>query len=101
MDALSLSAVEESQTTTAAEAAGAEHAARWFFIAAALIALADIVIAPWLTHELPNALVVAALILALAGVAADLAAGMPRVASARSRLPERALASEGWSAFAV
>jgi hypothetical protein len=101
MDALSFSAVEESQTTVAAEAVGAQDAARWFFIAAALIALADLLIVPWLKHELPNALVVAALVLALAGIAADLAAGTPRAASARSRLFERALASDGWSAFAV
>ena len=101
MDALSLSAGEESQTKAAGEAAGAQHAARWFFIAAALIALADILIVPWLRHELPHALVVAALALALAGVAADLAAGTPRAISARSRLLERALASERWSAFAV
>ena len=101
MDALSLSVAQESQTTAAAEATGAEHAARWFFITAALIALADILTVPWLRHELPNALVVAALVVALAGAAADLAAGKPRVASARSRLLERALVSEGWSAFAV
>jgi hypothetical protein len=101
MDALSLSAVEESQTTAGAEAAGAQDAARWFFIAAALIALTDVLIVPWLRHELPNALVIAALVLALAGIAADLAAGKARVASAQSRLLERALASDGWSAFAV
>ena len=101
MDALSLSVAQESQTTAAAEATGAEHAARWFFITAALIALADILTVPWLKHELPNALVVAALVLALAGAAADLAAGKQRVASARSLLIERALAWEGWSAFAV
>jgi len=101
MDALSLTAVEESQTAAAAEAADTQDTARWFFIAAALIALADIVIAPWLKHELPDALVVAALVLALAGLAADLVAGSPRVASARARVLERALASDGWAAFAV
>ena len=101
MDALSLSAVEESQTTAAAEAAGTQDAARWFFIAAAMIALADILIVPWFKHELPNALIVGALVLALAGIAADLAADTQRVAAARSRLLEDALASDGWSAFAV
>jgi len=39
MDALSLTAVEESQTAAAAEAADTQDTARWFFIAAALIAL--------------------------------------------------------------
>jgi hypothetical protein len=101
MDALSLSSVEESQTPAIAEAAGAQDAARWFFIAAALIALADIVIVPRFKHELPNALVVAALALALAGIVADLAIGSRRAGSARWRLLERALASDGWSAFAV
>ncbi len=101
MDALSLSAVEESQATAAAEAADTQDAARWFFIAAAMIALADILIVPWFKHELPNALIVAALVLALAGIAADLAAGTQRVAAARSRLREDALASDGWCAFAV
>lgn len=101
MDALLLSAVEESQTTAAAEAAGTQDAARWFFIAAAMIALADILIVPWFKHELPNALIVGALVLALAGTAADLAADTQRVAAARSRLLEDALASDGWSAFAV
>jgi hypothetical protein len=101
MDALSLSAVEESQTTGAAEAADAQDAARWFFIAAALIALADVLIVPWFKHELPNALVVAALVLALAGIVADLAAGTQRFAAARSRLLDGALASDGWCAFAV
>ena len=101
VDALSLSAVEESQTTAAAEAAGTQDAARWFFIAAAMIALADILIVPWFKHELPNALIVGAFVLALAGIAADLAADTQRVAAARSRLLEDALASDGWSAFAV
>ena len=59
MDALSLSAVEESQTTAAAEAAGTQDAARWFFIAAALIALADILIVHGSSTNLPNALIVA------------------------------------------
>ena len=76
-------------------------AARWFFIAAALIALADIPIASWFTHELPKALVVAALALALAGTVADLAIGPRRAISARWRPLERALASDGWCAFAV
>jgi len=79
----------------------AQDAARWFFIAAALIALAGIAIVPWLKHELPNALVVAALMLALAGIAADLASGTRRAAPARWDSLERALASDGWCAFAV
>ena len=45
-----------------------------------MIALADILIVPWFKHELPNALIVGALVLALAGIAADLAAGTQRVA---------------------
>src|SRR5271169_465737 len=78
-----------------------QDAARWFFMAAALIALAEILAVPWRKHELPNALVVAALALALAGIVADLAIGTRRAASARSRLAERVLASDGWCAFAV
>ena len=45
--------------------------------------------------------VLTVLVLALAGLAADLVAGSPRVASARARVRERALASYGWAAFAV
>ncbi len=102
MNALSLSALEESQITAAAEdVAGAQDAARWFFIAAALIALTDLLVIPWLKHDLPNALVLVAFVLALAGIVADLAAGMQGVAAARSRLLKRALASDRWSVFAV
>lgn len=78
-----------------------QDAARWFFIAAALIALADILIVPWFKHVLPNALVVTALALALAGIVAGFATGSRREASTRSRLLERALVSDGWSAFSV
>ncbi len=78
-----------------------QDAVRWFFIAAALIALADIAIVPWFKHELPDALVVAAFALALVGIVADLAIGTRRAAPARSRLVERVLASDGWCAFAV
>jgi hypothetical protein len=102
VNALSLSALEESQITAAAEdMAGAQGAARWFFIAAALIALTDLLVIPWLKHDLPNALVLVAFVLALAGITAGLAAGMQGVAAARSRLLQRALASDRWSAFAV
>lgn len=78
-----------------------QDAARWFFIAAALIALADIALVPWLKHEFPNALVVAALAVALAGIGADLAIGARPAASARWSFAERALASDRWCAFAV
>jgi hypothetical protein len=78
-----------------------QDTARWFFIAAVLIALADILVAPWFTHELPNALVVAALALALAGIVAELAVVLRRAISARGHLIERAVASDGWCAFAV
>jgi hypothetical protein len=78
-----------------------QGAARWFFIAAALIALADTALVSWLKHELPDSLVVSALALALVGIATDLAIGTPRSDSARWSLIERALASDGWSAFAI
>jgi hypothetical protein len=99
--ALSLSAVEGSPTAAAGKVASVQEAARWFFIAAALIALADILLVPWLKHELPNALIGVALVLALVGIAADFATKTTRAASARSSLLERVLASDGWSAFAA
>ena len=79
----------------------ARSVARGFLIAAALIALADTMVVPWLKHELPNALVVTALALALAGIAVDLAAGARSSVSSRSLVLERALTSDGWCAFAV
>ena len=79
----------------------ARSVARGFLIAAALIALADTMAVPWLKHELPNALVVTALALALAGIAVDLAAGARSSVSSRSLVLERALTSDGWCAFAV
>ncbi|MGH7913493.1 MAG: hypothetical protein ACREPW_02430, partial [Candidatus Binataceae bacterium] len=108
-EARPLGAPEGSQSSSVAEAAGARadtlsdtrQASRWFFLAAALIALADTAIAPRFMHELPNALVVAAFALALAGLVVDFAIGPRRTAPARLRLLERALASDGWCAFAV
>ncbi|HVB79844.1 MAG TPA: hypothetical protein VNE82_07835 [Candidatus Binataceae bacterium] len=79
----------------------ARAAARWFFVAAALIALFGILIAPWFKHELPDALVVAAFALALAGIVADRAIGPRRAAAGRWDLLEDALASDGWCALAV
>jgi len=105
VDALPQSAPEDSQSPFVAAGADtrveAQDAARWFLIAAALIALADILIVPWLKHELPNALVVAALATALVGIVADLAIGPRSAASARWGFLEDALASDGWCAFAV
>jgi hypothetical protein len=113
VDALSQSAPEDSQPPfiAAAEDVPADartdarveeqDAARWFFIAAALVALTDILIVPWFRHELPNALIFAALALALGGIVADLAIGRRRTTTARLPLLEDALASDGWSAFAV
>jgi hypothetical protein len=86
MDALPVSPLEESQT--AAVDAEAADAARWFFVAAALIAFADILLVPWLKHELPGALVVTALALALGALAAE-----------RWRMLGRLLASDGWCAL--
>lgn len=101
MDALPASAVEESPVAGAAETAGAQDTARWLFIAAALIALADILIVPWLRHQLPNALVASALALALGGIVADLALGARRAAPSRWRPLQCSLAGDGWCAFAV
>jgi hypothetical protein len=95
------SAAEGSPTPAAMEAAKARAAARWFFAAAALIALADILVVPWFKHQSPNVLVAAALAAALAGVLADFAAGSLQDASARWELLEDAIASDGWCAFAV
>ena len=105
MDALPQSAPEDSQspfvTAGADTRVEAQDTARWFLIVAALIALADILIVPWFKHELPNALVVAALATALVGIVADLAIGPRSGASARWGFLEDALASDGWCAFAV
>ena len=101
VNALPLSALEDSETPSAAEPSDAQDAARWIFIVAALIALADILAVPWLKHELPNSLVVAALVLALIGIGADLAIGPERAASERWPWLERALVSDRWCAFAV
>jgi len=79
----------------------ARSVARWFFVAAALIALADTMVVSWLKHEPPNALVVTALALALGAIAADLAASARSSVSSRSLVLERALTSDGWCAFAV
>ena len=76
-------------------------AARWFFIVATLIALADILIAQRLTHTPPNALVIAGFILGLAGIIADLVVDQRRTASQRWQWVERMLASVGWCACAV
>src|SRR6266851_10161538 len=100
MDALPLSALEDSQTPSAAEPADVRDVARWVFVVAALIALADILAVPWFTHELPNSLVVAALALAMVGIVADLTIG-PGRASERWRWLEHALVSDRWCAFAV
>jgi hypothetical protein len=101
VDALPLSALEDSQTPSAAEPAEVQDVARWVFVVAALIALADILAVPWFTHELPNSLVVAALALAMVGIVADLTIGPGRAASERWPWLERALVSDRWCAFAV
>jgi hypothetical protein len=109
VDAVPQSALEDTQSPSVAGAVDAradpqaemQDAARWFFIAAALIALGGILIGASFKHELPHAPVVAALAFALAGIAADLALGRRHAASARWDLPEDALASDGWCAFAV
>src|SRR5271168_4825238 len=92
VDALSESTPEDTPSPFAAEAADArmdsraaeQEAARWFLIAAALIALTDIVIAAYFTHAPPNALVAAALGIALVGIVADFANGPRRAVSMRS-----------------
>ena len=89
------------QVASQVKSVEARSVARGFLIAAALIALADTMVVPWLKHELPNALVVTALALALAGIAVDLAAGARSSVSSRSLVLERALTSDGWCAFAV
>ena len=106
VDSRPLGTPEESHSPSISEPAGAGPApqvasqvklvearsvARGFLIAAALIALADTMAVPWLKHELPNALVVTALALALAGIAVDLAAGARSSVSSRSLVLERAL----------
>jgi len=109
MDALPQNALEDTPSPSVGEAEKAraaprvevQDAARWFFIAAALIALAGILIEASFKHEPPNALVVTALAVALMGIAADLAIGPRRAAAARWNFLEDALASEGWCAFAV
>ncbi len=101
MDARPLSAVEDLRTVIAVQAADERAVARWFFIVAALIALADILIVPWLTHALPNALIIAAFILGLAGISADLMVAPRRTASRRWPWLERMLARGGWCAGAV
>jgi hypothetical protein len=89
------------QVASQVKSVEARSVARGFLIAAALIALADTMAVPWLKHELPNALVVTALALALAGIAVDLAAGARSSVSSRSLVLERALTSDGWCAIAV
>jgi hypothetical protein len=109
LDALPQSALEDSQSPSVFNAADPQmdsraeerDAARWFFIAAVVIALTDIVIVAWFKHALPSALVVGALAAALTGTVADLAIGPPRAASARSDFLEGALASDGWCVVAV
>ena len=81
--------------------ADTQDAARWFFIAAALIALTDIAIAACFGHQMPNGLVVAALAVAMAGIATDLAIGTDRGTSGRWHFIKSTLASDGGSAFAV
>src|SRR5271166_4957678 len=96
------STLEDTQSPFVAEAALAQadsrvderDAARWFFIAAALIALTDIVIVARFMRELPNALVVAALAIALVGIVADLEIGPRRAAFARWDFLEDALAAD-------
>jgi hypothetical protein len=46
VDALPLSALEDSQTPSAAEPADVQDVARWVFVVAALIALTDILAVP-------------------------------------------------------
>lgn len=102
MDALSVSPLEESQTAAIdTQASGGPNAARWFFVAAALIALADILLVPWLKHEPPNALVVTALALALGALAAELVAAGQGAAAGRSSVLDRLLAADGWCVFGV
>ncbi len=109
MNADPQSVLEDTQSPSVAAAADAQmdarvneqDAARWFFIAAALIAMAGILIDASFRHQLPNAMVVAALAIALAGIAADLATGRRSAASARWDFLEDALASDRWCAFAV
>ena len=102
MDAHSADPLADSPTPAAdTQAAGAANAARWFFVAASSIALADILLVPWLKHELPGALVVAALALALSALAAELVAAGRGAAAGRSSALDRLLAADGWCAFGV
>src|SRR5277367_5478041 len=75
--------------------------ARWFFIAAALIALTDVVIVACVKRGLPDGLVIVALATALMGIVADLEIGPGRAASTRWDFLEDILASDGWCALAV
>ncbi len=100
MEARSQSAVADS--ASAPSAAVDERAlARWFFAVAILIATADVPIALWRTRAAPNALVIAALIFALAGLVVDFAHGSGEEAMPRWPGIERVLQSEGWSALAL
>lgn len=109
VDARPQNTIEDEQSPFVAEAEDAQadprvyerDMARWFFITAALIALADVVIVAFFLRGLPNALVVVALAIALAGIVADLEIGPRRVALTRWDFLEDALASDGWCAFAV
>ena len=109
MNADPQSVLEGTRSSFVAEAADAtpdtradtQDAARWFFIAAALIALTDIAIAACFGHQMPNGLVVAALAVAMAGIATDLAIGTDRGTSGRWHFIKSTLASDGGSAFAV
>lgn len=75
--------------------------ARWLFVIAALIALINILIVPWFEHKLPNALIIVAFFLALAGTITELAIIPSRAPSERSSWLEQTLASDGWCALAV
>jgi hypothetical protein len=101
----SASSPEELEAQELQEAAAVQpaerRAARWFFLAAALIALADFLIAPHFRHAFPDALVFAVFLLAVVGLVADLSISAIGTNVSRIHLFEAVLETDGWCAFAV